>query len=148
MDKPSAQPRPPSLTELVALAEAAGEGSEGVRAVLEVIRNRSRARKMPMDKIVSQPHQFSGFDRPDLLEFYNQQPEPLRKEVSGMIAEMEAEDYPSQMGPDIQHYVTQRLWDRRYEHGSPKWLQKMEPAFTQGNHVFLKEPKRVMRRAK
>ena len=91
MGDSSTQPRPPTLTELVALAEAAGEGPEGIRAVLEVIRNRSLARKMSMDQIVSQPHQFSGFDRPDLLEFYNQQPEPLRKEVSGMIAEMEAE---------------------------------------------------------
>lgn len=139
MGTPSTKPRQPSLTELVLMGEAAGEGIEGIGKAFDTMLVRSRKRKLPLDRVVSQPHQYSAFDRDDLLPFYYKQPQELRDQVYQMIQERSDPKYQPEW-PDVDHYLTQSLYDRRFEHGVPKWIQKMEHVGTVGNHVFLREP--------
>lgn len=46
------------------IAEAYGEGPEGMRRVAEVINNRARERGLTPEQVVSEPGQFSGFSHP------------------------------------------------------------------------------------
>lgn len=111
------------------LAEAAGEGEEGMYAVASVIANRAKRRKLTPSQVVNQKHQFSGRERKDFWEFVGRQ--SAEAEYAARRAWQRAQADPI---PGLDHYVTTDLYNSPQR---PAWLNKMGGARTIGNHIFF-----------
>lgn len=110
------------------LAEAAGEGPEGMYAVASVINNRARRRGKTPQQIVNEPYQFAGRARPDLDRFVELQRPEIQQAATD--AWMRALQQPI---PDVDHFLSNDLANSPRR---PQWSTKMRPITTIGNHTF------------
>lgn len=119
--------------------EARGEGREGMKAVLSVIKNRKDHPKYPSTwcGIVHQPKQFSY--RNDTIpgkaiKIVYKQHEAQDLKVATSLAEKAVYGaFKPILGPSVIYYHTKKV--------KPVWSKKLEKAATIGNHVFFNERK-------
>ncbi len=128
---------PKDIVEQILVGEAAGEGEEGLRLVAEVLANRA-GNRYTLEEVATAPYQFSAYMRPDLTDFYLRQPKEVRDLARRLLQEVQTPGYEFRY-PNVKHYVTKDLWDRRDSPGAPSWLRKMKPVAIVGNHVALIE---------
>ena len=129
-------PRELSAAVQAILAEAAGEGPDGMARVAKVIRSRTllpRWRGMSMDDVARQPKQFSGMQRTDLKAFLAKQPPSVIADAQRAHDTVMAD---TKMKPWADHYVTADLYKKS---SRPSWVGKMKVIERHGNHVFMKE---------
>lgn len=112
------------------IAEAAGEGEEGMYAVASVIANRAKRRGKTPKEIVNQPKQFTGRWRKDLDAFVSAQP-PEVIEAAQRAWQM-AQENPI---TSADHYLTSELYNDKKRR--PSWASKMGIVATIGGHTFL-----------
>jgi hypothetical protein len=131
------------LIEAVLLAEARGEGPEGVRLVAEVIRNRARKLLRLPVYIVQEPHQFSCLNGKtpetliDLME---------RSVVPADVKNMAQRCAYRLVFPDSHGRAFKEL-DYNFANGAthyhaagvqPSWASGRKPCKTYKNHIFYK----------
>ena len=138
MPPPVKRPSPKNIVAQILLGEAAGEGEEGLRFVRDVLVNRSRAQGKTLEEVATAPAQFSASARPDLAEFYAKQPTVLQVRAQELVNEAQAPGFTPQY-PEVQHYVSSALWEKRKTLPASHWLHRMEPVQTIGHHVALRE---------
>ena len=119
------------------LGEAAGEGPAGMTMVADSFFNRAQQRKLPMEDIVMQPHQYTAASRPDLERFAKRQPIMLQNLADELIKERQSKTFQPTY-PNTE-YVTADLWNRRDELPKAHWLHKMDAMGQVGRHVLLRE---------
>ena len=129
---------PKNIVAQILLGEAAGEGEEGLRFVRDVLVNRMRAQGKSLEEVATAPAQFSASARPDLAEFYAKQPTVLQVRAQELVNEAQAPGFTPQY-PEVQHYVTSDLWEKRGTLSQSHWLRKMQKVGQVGHHVLLKE---------
>jgi spore germination cell wall hydrolase CwlJ-like protein len=121
-------PEPLTDVEKTILAEAAGEGEEGMYAVASVIFNRAQQRKLDPIAVVNQPYQFSGRWRKDLDEFVSRQPSETLEAMRRAVARAKKDPLPAD------HFLTTELYASPQR---PAWATQMRAVKTIGNHIFL-----------
>lgn len=111
------------------IAEAAGEGDEGMYMVASAIATRALRRKLTPEQVVNQPKQFSGRWRRDLDRFVAQQgPEVLAR------AERAWQRAQTQPMPGVDHYLTTTLYRSPKR---PAWASTMRPIGQVGRHTIF-----------
>ncbi len=109
------------------IAEAGGEGDEGMAGVASVIRNRAIARgKSPAD-IVREPHQFTGYAKPGPDAQRAMQDPAMRARANTILESVLAGELPDPTG-DADHYHAKSV--------TPDWAGKMRKTATIGAHEF------------
>ncbi|MCA1490098.1 PLxRFG domain-containing protein [Ensifer sp. NBAIM29] len=109
------------------IAEAAGEGDEGMAAVASVIKNRAGARGKTPAEIIREPDQFTGYSKPgDAAKRAMQDPE-MRRRAEAVVASVFSGEVPDPTG-GADHYHATSV--------SPDWASKMPRTTRVGNHLF------------
>ena len=124
----------PSVQTLI--AEAGGEGEEGMMKVAKVIHSRSmlpRWKGKSTDEIVQEPKQFSGWERKDRIPFLMQQPNEVYTQATRAMRRAREE---MKGVPSADHFLTTRLYDSPER---PSWAKKMRVVERYKGHIFLKE---------
>ena len=135
-EKTQAKSLPPNIVAQILLAEAAGEGTEGLEFVADTMLNRARTQGKTLEDVATAPQQFLAFARPDLEDFYLRQPMNLRMLAEMLVSERRNPAFtPSH---NAQHYVTTELWNRRNTLPKSHWLRNMEAGEPVGHHVPLR----------
>lgn len=116
------------------IAEAAGEGEEGMYAVASVIANRAKRRRLTPEQVVDQPAQFTGRWRKDLDAFIAKQPPAVLQAAQRALERAQKEPLG---GAD--HYLTNDLYNSAKR---PSWAGKMDVTQTVGRHTFLDSTRR------
>ena len=117
----------PNIVAKVIAGEAAGEGSEGMKAVACVIQNRGGDPK----KVVKQKNQFSVIRHPEIMD------------ANYAKSKKEADALASQIGKldDITggaiYYMTKEVYDKKMAK-KRSWVHKTKFIKQIGKHVFLK----------
>lgn len=108
------------------IAEAIGEGPEGMRRVAETILNRAAIRGLTPEQVVKQPKQYTGYEAPgaDTVTAMKDRAVRAAAEAAFRLA-MEPGD-PTK-GAD--HYFNPNLV-------SPSWARSMTPTGQYGNHAY------------
>lgn len=126
-----------AVSALCAWREARGEGREGMRAVLHVIRNRSRQKNISIAQVTTAPMQFSSMtapEDPELTRF----PRPGGSDGAAFETAMQiAEDVAT--GADVQDPTSGATFYFNPRVVMPAWAQHMTKTATIGNHDFYKE---------
>jgi spore germination cell wall hydrolase CwlJ-like protein len=124
----------PSLTDeqqvlaLTLLAEARGEGVQGMEAVAMVVRQRMTNRSQTAKQVCLAPKQFSawnGRSKTDLEYLWRSPAAPDAVEVVRRFGELD----PAAIG-HADHYCTVRI--------TPYWALDQEPVAVIGNHKFYR----------
>src|SRR3990167_7021206 len=92
------------------IAEAAGEGYEGMKKVVAVMHSRSqlpRWKGKKTDDIVQEAKQFSGWERPDRVAFLMKQPAETFNQAGRALKDAEKE---TKGKPGADHYLTKKLY--------------------------------------
>lgn len=109
------------------IAEAAGEGSDGMKAVAAVIKNRSDRRgKSPLD-IVKEPDQFTGYAKPGEGALKAMKDPVLRKEAEDALEGVFSGSIADPTG-GADHYHA--------DYVNPSWASKMQETTKIGRHLF------------
>lgn len=121
------------------IAEAAGEGEEGMRLVGEVIRNRSRERGLSPGDVVRQKKQFTGFSNPG--------PAAKKAQDNPAIRAIAEAAWEASAGPDDPTKGGQFYWNPEGVEAmtgkrDPYWADDEDKfgRMTSGGHVFLLGP--------
>jgi spore germination cell wall hydrolase CwlJ-like protein len=123
------EPENNELVAAVLIAEAGGEGYQGLTAVYEVIRNRAEARNHTLERTVRQRFQFSCLNdtpEPDLIERARTHPrwrEALHLARNGWQGNITR-------GANHYHRADMNPW--------PVWSRGEEPRARIGAHVFFR----------
>lgn len=134
------KPLPPNTVAKIILGEAASEGPEGLRFVLDTMVTRARAQKKTLEQVATAPKQFSAYARPDLDRFYAQQPMMLRTLADLLV--QEALDPAYQPKYNYSHYVSNQFWEDRGKLKPDHWIHSYEPAEVIGGHTALRPRRR------
>ena len=148
-------PEPPSEQTLrtiakILMAEAVSDGPKGMEMVGDIGHNRSTRRKIPLDKILTESklnekgvrvYQFTGAGRKDLDSFVAKQP-PMMYDLALEIARERMNPDHQNQYPGVENYVTQDLYDNRFNPDISEWVRTYVPAGTVGSHILLKPPKK------
>lgn len=110
----------------VLLAEAAGEGKEGMKAVYCAMRNRANLEKISIEKAFYK--YCAGSRRKDLDRFVERQPKHLRK-AAKKIAKGKLKDIVG----GATHFENVEKF------GMPYWAKKMKITKKIGHHTFFKK---------
>lgn len=109
------------------IAEAAGEGPEGMRRVGETILNRAAIRGISPAEVVRQPHQYTGFSNPGPDAVRAQQDQIAR---SAAEAAWQLAQQPGDPTNGADHYHTNYV--------SPNWASSMPTTGAYGDHIFYR----------
>lgn len=109
------------------IAEAAGEGQEGMRRVAETILNRSAIRGLSPEQVVQQPYQYTGYSNPGPAAVQAQRDAQARAAAEAAWVLAQGTDDPTG-GAD--HYYAQNTISR------PSWARNMNNTGTYGGHTF------------
>lgn len=121
----SAQDRDDVINTVI--AEAAGEGADGMAAVVNVIRNRADRRGLSLGDVVRQPKQFTGYEAPGPEALKAMRDPALRERVGSLIDRALSGELPDATG-GADHYHADSV--------SPGWAAKMPRTATLGGHLF------------
>lgn len=108
------------------IAEAYGEGSEGMRRVAETILNRSDIRGITPGEVVRQPDQYTGYWSPGASAQEAQRQQEARDAAWAAYELAQGPDDPTR-GAD--HYFNPNIVQ-------PSWARNMEPTGQYGGHAF------------
>jgi hypothetical protein len=116
---------PPVIKTLI--AEALGEGPEGMRLVGETILNRSQQRGIPPDRVVAQPYQYTGYSNPGpaAQRAFNDPSAISAAEAAWQLAQG-----PGDPTQGANHYYAQNTI------AQPSWARNMTNTVTSGGHTF------------
>lgn len=109
------------------IAEAAGEGPEGMRRVGETILNRSAIRGISPAEVVRQPYQYTGFSNPGPAAVAAQRNPNV---ISAAEAAWALAQQPGDPTNGADHYHTNYV--------SPSWANTMPTTGTYGDHIFYR----------
>lgn len=121
-----------TMLAITGFREARGEGREGIRAVLHVIRNRVNAGYGDWDHVITKKWQFSSLTAPgdSQLVVWPDSPDPIFETCMNL-----AEEVFNNTDPDITagstHYFNPHVV-------LPDWAAGMQLMATIGNHVFYR----------
>lgn len=109
------------------IAEAVGEGADGMSAVAHVIKNRAASRDLSPGAVVRQPHQFTGYAQPGAGARAAERDPTVRAEAERIVRDAfdGVSDDPTG-GAD--HYHA--------DYVSPDWAQRMPQTARIGRHIF------------
>ncbi len=109
------------------IAEAAGEGDEGMAGVAHVIQNRSKMRGQSIGDVVRDPHQFTGYSKPGPTAQEAMRDPEMRARAEGIVsAVLAGQGVDPTNGAD--HYHA--------DYVSPDWAKGMAETKRIGNHLF------------
>lgn len=109
------------------IAEAAGEGDDGMAGVAHVIRNRSNIRGKSIGDVVREPDQFTGYSAPGAKTVEAMRDPAMRARAEGILRNVLTSDGPDPTdGAD--HYHAKAV--------SPSWAASMPQTTTIGEHVY------------
>lgn len=109
------------------IAEAAGEGDDGMAGVAHVIRNRSNIRGKSIGDVVREPDQFTGYSSPGAKTVEAMRDPAMRARAEGILRNVLTSDGPDPTnGAD--HYHTKAV--------SPSWAASMPETTTIGEHIY------------
>ncbi len=109
------------------IAEAAGEGDDGMAGVAHVIRNRSNIRGKSIGDVVREPDQFTGYSAPGAKTVEAMRDPAMRARAEGILRNVLTSDGPDPTnGAD--HYHTKAV--------SPSWAASMPETTTIGEHIY------------
>jgi len=117
------------IVAAVLIAEAGGEGVQGMEAVYEIINNRSVRGKKSYEDVVTQPAQFSclnGVTTDDLIAKSKQH--PRWEQALQMVKSPPTTRYAN----GATHYYAN--WIKK----TPKWAVGKTPVATLGKHLFFR----------
>jgi len=108
------------------IAEALGEGPEGMRRVAETINNRALIRGLTPEQVVTQPNQYAGYSNPG--------PAAVRamadpNAISAAEAAWQLAQQPGDPTNGADHYFNPNVV-------RPSWAQSMTPTGDYGGHSF------------
>ena len=109
------------------IAEAAGEGDDGMAGVAHVIRNRSNIRGKSIGDVVREPDQFTGYSAPGAKTVEAMRDPAMRARAEGILRNVLTSDGPDPTdGAD--HYHAKSV--------NPYWAASMPQTTTIGEHVY------------
>ncbi|NTA80743.1 PLxRFG domain-containing protein [Agrobacterium tumefaciens] len=109
------------------IAEAAGEGDDGMAGVAHVIRNRSNIRGKSIGDVVREPDQFTGYSAPGAKTVEAMRDPAMRARAEGILRNVLTSDGPDPTdGAD--HYHTKAV--------NPSWAASMPQTTTIGEHIY------------
>lgn len=109
------------------IAEAGGEGPEGMAAVAHVIANRANTRGQSLGEVVRAPHQFEGYSNPGSASQQAQQDPAMRAQAEEIVRNVLAGTLPDPTG-GADHFHNGSV--------SPDWAAAMSPTAQIGGHQF------------
>lgn len=109
------------------IAEAVGEGSEGMRRVAETILNRAAIRGLTPEQVVTQPHQYTGYFAPGPAAVKAQNDPAIR---SAAEAAFKLAMQPGDPTGGADHYFAPGTIS------TPYWAKSMTPKGDYGGHRF------------
>jgi hypothetical protein len=111
------------------IAEAAGEGEQGMTAVAQVIKNRADRRgKSPAD-VVREPDQFTGYAKPGPQALKAMEDPTIRAKAESILDAVLAGELPDITG-EADHYHAKSV--------NPDWASKMPKTAEVGEHLFYR----------
>lgn len=109
------------------IAEAGGEGTDGMKAVAAVIKNRADRRgKSPLD-IIKEPDQFTGYSKPGEGALKAMKDPVIRQEAENVLNGMFSGSIADPTG-GADHYHA--------DYVNPSWAGKMKETAKIGRHLF------------
>lgn len=109
------------------IAEAAGEGDDGMAGVAHVIRNRSNIRGKSIGDVVREPDQFTGYSAPGAKTVEAMRDPAMRARAEGILRTVLTGDGPDPTnGAD--HYHAKSV--------NPYWAASMPQTTTIGEHIY------------
>lgn len=111
------------------IAEAAGEGPEGMAAVASVIKNRAQVRGKSPAEVVREPDQFTGYSKPGPDALKAMEDPEIRAQAESILDQVLGGSLPDPTG-GADHYHATSV--------SPYWADKMPKTADIGNHRFYK----------
>ena len=115
------------------IAEAAGEGDDGMAAVASVIRNRADKRGKSPAEIVREPKQFTGYEAPGPDAVKAMQDPQMRARAASIVDRVLAGELPDVTG-GADHYHA--------DYVQPDWASKMPQTAKVGRHIFYRDGER------
>ena len=115
------------LTAAILISEAGGEGTSGIRAVMEVIRSRMKNKKQSMYRVVTQKCAFSCYNKwhNNPVGFINKNKKhPLFREAVWIV-----NNYHGNVTKNANFYHEKTK--------SPVWSSGVTPTVVIGNHKFF-----------
>lgn len=112
------------------IAEALGEGPEGIAAVAHVINQRALAEGKTPDEIINESGQFSGVTNPGRVVRQSLSDPAIRQQVSEIWNGVQSGSIPNPY-PGATHFHTPAV--------SPNWSNSFERLGQQGNHIFYSD---------
>ena len=109
------------------IAEAGGEGPEGMAAVAHTIRNRSERRGQDLGAVVRAPKQFEGYEAPGPDSLKAQRDPQLRATAEQILSDVLSGTLPDPTG-SADHFHAAYV--------SPKWASAMPQTTKIGGHIF------------
>ncbi len=109
------------------IAEAAGDGRQGMAAVASVIKNRAAARGISPGDVVRQPSQFEGYENPRESSRKAQQDPAVRTEAEKILQGVFDGTLQDPTG-GADHFHA--------DYVSPDWAKTMPPTTKIGGHTF------------
>lgn len=116
------------------IAEALGEGDQGLSDVAHVIINRSQQWGMTPDQVVRQPAQFTGLSHPGASARKAQSDPQVRARVERIFSDALSGNSPDMTGEALHYYAPGGMAGGR----EPSWWSgtAKHGGLTRGNHVF------------
>jgi len=109
------------------IAEAAGEGDDGMAGVAHVIRNRSNIRGKSIGDVVREPDQFTGYASPGAKTVEAMRDPAMRARAEGILRNALTSDGPDPTG-GADHYHATSV--------SPGWAGAMPETTRIGQHIY------------
>ncbi|WP_262525588.1 PLxRFG domain-containing protein [Agrobacterium tumefaciens] len=109
------------------IAEAAGEGDDGMAGVAHVIRNRSNIRGKSIGDVVREPDQFTGYAQPGAKAVEAMRDPAMRARAEGILRSVLTSDGPDPTG-GADHYHATSV--------NPYWASSMPQTTKIGEHVY------------
>lgn len=122
----------------IVAGEAAGEGKEGMQAVLNVMLNRAKKPKRwgaTLYEVATQPSQFSAYKDKALMERNYKQVKPIVDKLVDQAWSGNLQDITG----GATHYVTKALYEKK-KNDPKSWISKMKVIQTKKHHIFMVEP--------
>lgn len=109
------------------IAEAAGEGDDGMAGVAHVIRNRSNIRGKSIGDVVREPDQFTGYASPGAKTVEAMRDPAMRARAEGILRNVLTSDGPDPTG-GADHYHATSV--------NPGWASAMPETTRIGQHIY------------
>lgn len=109
------------------IAEALGEGPEGIAAVAHVIQARAMAEGKTPDQIINESGQFSGVTNPGRVVAQSMRDPAIRAQVAEIWSGVQSGSIPNPY-PGATHFHTPAV--------SPDWSRSFDRLGQKGNHIF------------